>query len=78
MCMSRPGRVIQVREGLAEVESAGRRAWFNSLMVPEAKAGDWVLTHTGLVLSVVTREDADAVEALMAEVDQAIAGEFAT
>jgi hydrogenase expression/formation protein HypC len=78
MCVSRPGRVIQVHDGLAEVESAGRRAWFNSLMVPEAKVGDWVLTHTGLVLSVVTPEDVVAVEALMVEVDRARAAESPT
>ena len=76
--MSRPGHVVQVRDGMAEVETAGRRAWFNALMAPEAKAGDWVLTHTGVVLSVITRTDVDALDALMAEVDQAKAHDSST
>lgn len=77
MCMSRPGRIVRVRDGEAEVESNGRRAWFNALMVPEAKAGDWVLTHTGIVLSVIGQADADAIEGLMAGIDQAAAEGFA-
>jgi hydrogenase expression/formation protein HypC len=71
MCMSRPGRIVQLRDGEAEVESNGRRAWFNALMVPEAGAGDWVLTHTGIILSVIGQNDVDAIEALMAGIDQA-------
>jgi hydrogenase expression/formation protein HypC len=71
MCMSRPGRIVQLLDGMAEVESNGRRTWFNVLMVPEAKPGDWVLTHTGIVLSVIGQADVDALDALMAEIDQA-------
>ena len=71
MCLSRPGRIVQVLDGMAEVDTKGRRAWFNALMVPEARSGDWVLTHTGIVLSVIGEADVDALDALMAEIDQA-------
>jgi hydrogenase expression/formation protein HypC len=67
MCMSLPGRVVQVLDGMAEVERDGRRAWFNALMVPEAKTGDWVLTHTSLVISVISEADAEATTALFQE-----------
>ena len=77
MCMSRPGRIVRLRDGEAEVESNGRRAWFNALMVPEARSGDWVLTHTGIVLSVIGQTDVDALNALMAEIDHAAAGGLA-
>ena len=69
MCLSRPGRVVRVLDGLAEVERAGRSAWFNALAVPEVRAGDWVLVHTSLVLAVVDREEAERVEALLGEFD---------
>lgn len=65
MCMSRPGRVVQVREGEAEVEVAGRRAWFNALLVPELHPGAWVLTHTSIVLSEISQSDAEAVDAVL-------------
>ncbi len=73
MCVSRPGRIVRLLDGMAEVESKGKRTWFNALMVPEAKSGDWVLTHTGIVLSVIGQADVDALDALMAEIDQAAA-----
>jgi hydrogenase expression/formation protein HypC len=71
MCMSRPGRVIEVGGGMAEVEIGGKRAWFNALMVPEARIGDWVLTHTGLVVSVISEADAEATEKVYTELGAA-------
>ena len=67
MCMSRPGRVVQVRDGAAEVDVAGRRAWFNALLVPELRPGAWVLTHTSLVLSEISESDAESINALLRE-----------
>lgn len=67
MCMSRPGRVLQVREGAAEVDTAGRRAWFNALLVPELRPGCWVLTHTSLVLSEISENEAEEINALLRE-----------
>lgn len=74
MCMSRPGRIVRLLDGMAEVDTNGRLAWFNALMVPEARSGDWVLTHTGIVLSVIGQADVEALAGLMAEIDQAAAG----
>ena len=65
--MSRPGRVVALRDGMAEVETSGRRAWFNALMVPDVKPGAWVLTHTSLVVSEIAESDARTVEALLRE-----------
>jgi hydrogenase expression/formation protein HypC len=65
MCMSRPGRVIQVRGGMAEVDVHGRRTWLNALMVPEVGPGSWVLTHTSLVVSEISESEAEAVDALL-------------
>ena len=67
MCMSRPGRVVRLSDGMAEVERGGRRTWFNALPVPEAAAGDWVLTHAGLVIAVITEAEAAEVDALHRE-----------
>jgi hydrogenase expression/formation protein HypC len=75
--MSRPGRIVQLLDGMAEVETNGRRAWFNALMVPDARPGEWVLTHTGIVLSVIDQSEVEALGALMAEVDRAAAGGLA-
>jgi hydrogenase expression/formation protein HypC len=71
MCMSRPGRVIRIEGGIAEVETAGRRRSFNALMAPEAKPGDWVLTHTGLVISVIPEAEAKEAERAFLELSAA-------
>lgn len=63
--MSRPGRVIELRDGMAQVDIEGRRAWFNALLVPDVEPGAWVLTHTSLVISEITEDDAQAVNGLL-------------
>jgi len=65
--MSRPGRVLRVENGMAEVERGDGRAWFNALPVPGIRTGDWVLVHASLVLSVISRDEAEQIEAIVAE-----------
>ncbi len=72
MCMSLPGRVVRLDGAMAEVEARGRRRWCNALLVPEASPGDWVLTHTGLVVSVISPEDAAAVDSLLREAPEEV------
>ena len=67
MCMSRPGRVVALSDGMAEVEVGGRRRFFNALLVPDLKPGAWVLTHTSLVLSEISETEAESVNALLRE-----------
>ena len=73
MCMSRPGRVLRVENGMAEVERGESRAWFNALPVADVQPGDWVLVHASLVLSTVSGEEAQEIEATLAA---ATAGEL--
>lgn len=68
MCMSVPGRVVRIEGPSAEVDSGGRRHRCNALLVPEARAGDWVLTHAGLVISVITEEEAASMGEMLREV----------
>jgi len=58
MCVSIPGRVTAVQGPMAEVESGGRRAWFNALAQPDVKVGDYVLTHANLIVSIISAEEA--------------------
>ena len=67
MCVSLPGRVLSVRDQMALVETAGIQRWSNALMSPEIEPGDTVLVHAGLVVSVLTPDEARDVEAAFAE-----------
>lgn len=68
MCLSVPGRVVRIEGGSAEVDRGGRRYQCNALLVPEARAGDWVLTHASLVVSVITEAEAGEIEAVLREI----------
>jgi hydrogenase expression/formation protein HypC len=58
MCLTIPGQVTQVQGAMAEVETEGQKAWFNALMRPEVKAGDYVLTHANLIVAIISPEEA--------------------
>lgn len=59
MCTTIPGRVTQVQGPMAEVETDGRKAWFNALAQPDVKVGDYVLTHANLIVSIISEEEAE-------------------
>jgi hydrogenase expression/formation protein HypC len=67
MCISLPGKVLSVCDHMALVETAGIQRWSNALMYPEIEPGDSVLVHAGLVVSVLTVDEAQDVEAAFAE-----------
>ncbi|MGZ4187133.1 MAG: HypC/HybG/HupF family hydrogenase formation chaperone [Solirubrobacteraceae bacterium] len=59
--------VRSVRGSLVLVELAGIQRWANALMYPEIEAGDSVLIHAGLVVNVLTADEARDIEAALAE-----------
>jgi hydrogenase expression/formation protein HypC len=58
MCLTVPGRVVQINGAMAEVELEGRTDWYNALAQPDVKVGDYVLTHANLIVSVISEEGA--------------------
>lgn len=55
MCLSVPGRVIQVQGAMAEVEEYdGEVVWFNALSQPDVKVGDYVLSHANLLIAIIS------------------------
>jgi hydrogenase assembly chaperone HypC/HupF len=50
MCISYPGRVLQVIAGDAIVETAGRRRHATTLLLPDVAVGDWVIVGGGAIL----------------------------
>lgn len=67
MCLSMPGRVLRREGAMVEVETGGVTRWHSTLARPEVKAGDRVLTHANLVLSILSDSEADEIEAAFAE-----------
>lgn len=69
MCISLPGKVVAVRGPAALIETAGTGRWCNALLHPDLEAGDRVLVHAGLVVQVLSPEQARDIEDAFAELD---------
>jgi hydrogenase assembly chaperone HypC/HupF len=59
MCLSVPGRVVNVQGAMAEVEEEdGSKDWYNALPQPDVKVGDYVLTHANLIVAIISESEA--------------------
>jgi len=74
MCVSLPAEVLSTQGPAALVQSAGLERWCNAMAYPELEPGDRVLVHAGLVVRVLTDEEARATEAAFAELGALISG----
>ncbi len=70
MCTTIPGRVTQAQGAMAEVETSGRKAWFNALAQPDLKVGDYVLTHANLIVSIISEEEAQRMFEALRELEE--------
>lgn len=64
MCLSIPGKLIEITDQLDETFRAGKVSFdgvikgVNLSLVPEASVGDYVLVHVGVAISTVDEEEA--------------------
>ncbi len=66
MCLAMPGRIIQqTADGKATVDMHGNRFGVSTVLVPEARVGDWVLVHAGFAITTLAESDARATWALL-------------
>ena len=59
MCLSIPGRLVDITEGegldrCGTLDIGGTERAVNLAMVPEATVGDYVLTHSGFAIRLAT------------------------
>ena len=65
MCVAYPGRVLEVANDMALVETDRRRQRASLLLVPEVVVGDWVIVASGTVLQIVDPDEATEILALL-------------
>jgi hydrogenase maturation factor len=56
---------------MVEVDTGGMAGWYSALTRPEVRTGDWVLTHAGVVLTILTSEEAAEMADTVAELEAA-------
>ncbi len=72
MCTTIPGKVTKVEGPMAEVEIEGRTMQCNALGQPDVKVGDYVLVHANLIVSIVSKEEAERMIEANREVQSAL------
>ena len=64
MCLAIPGKIIQIATDIDDIFRVGNVSFngivkqVNLSMVPEAKAGDFILVHVGTAISIVDEAEA--------------------
>jgi hydrogenase expression/formation protein HypC len=71
VCVTYPGRIVEIVDGMAVVDLQGRRLRASLVVVPTAVAGDWVIVAAGTVLEIVEPEGAAEIRAILGEPTQA-------
>ncbi len=70
MCLGIPARVLSVNGSRATLDLRGRTVVADASMVP-VSPGDYVLSYTGLIVQVLSREEAEETLRLLAQAEAA-------
>lgn len=70
MCLTLPGRVTELSEGVAVVELDGRLRKASTLLHPQVAVGDWVIVAAG---TIIERLDPAEAEFIRGEIGRAAA-----
>jgi hydrogenase expression/formation protein HypC len=76
MCLSIPGKLIEITAQLDETFRTGRVSFDGVIkevsltLVPEAKVNDYVMVHVGAAISVVDEEEAKKTFEILKQLDE--------
>jgi len=68
MCLAVPVQVISIEGNEAEVDISGVRRRVSIVLTPEARAGDYVLLHTGYAINVIDKAEAEKTLELLEQI----------
>ncbi|MEW6555948.1 MAG: HypC/HybG/HupF family hydrogenase formation chaperone [Elusimicrobiota bacterium] len=58
MCLAIPGKIISIEDKIADIDFGGINKKVSIDLLPEAKAGDYVIVHAGFAIQVLDIKDA--------------------
>ena len=76
MCLSIPGKLVEITSELDEVFRVGKVSFDGILkevsltLVPEANVGDYVLVHVGAAISTIDEDEAKKTFELLRQLDE--------
>jgi len=68
MCLAIPALIKYIEDKEAEVEIGGITRRISLWLTPEARAGDYVLVHTGYAINVLDQEQAEETLTLLRQI----------
>lgn len=69
MCVASPGKIIEINGDTAVVDYSANKT-NAALGIVDAKIGDWVLVHAGLVIQVLPDDEAQYMSELFNDLEQ--------
>jgi hydrogenase expression/formation protein HypC len=75
MCLAVPAKIVELTGEMAKVEVGGVLRAVSTMLVPDLKLGDYVITHAGFALHKVEEADALASIKLLRELALAVAAQ---
>lgn len=73
MCLAVPARLVAFHPDLeGTVDLHGNRVRVNTMLVPEARVGDWVLIHAGFAIQRLDPQEAEATWAVLEDLQDTI------
>lgn len=70
MCVALPGTVLEIKDHTAVVDFSGNQVNARAGLV-DVQIGDRVLVHAGCILQKVSKSEAEELESLFAELEEA-------
>lgn len=57
MCVGLAAKIVDIRDGMAVVDSSGARREISVQLLDELEPGDYVMVHAGIAIAKITDED---------------------
>ena len=73
MCQAVPFEVLRVEGNRAEVRAGDNTQWVTTLGVDDLQPGEHIIVHAGQALGRVSRQEAEEILAIYAEIERALA-----
>lgn len=73
MCVAAPGKIIEINKGRAKIEYSSNITQAD-IGIVDAKVGDWVLVHAGLVIQVLPENEAEYMTDLFRDLEEICSG----
>jgi len=77
MCLAVPAKLVSCRGATATADLHGNRVEISTVLVPNARKGDWVLLHAGFAIQQLDEKEAQATWAVVKDLRVAMEEEEA-